>query len=355
MTGDVFELVHSPRGPCGGRDPLERDREALERGVTAVLCTYDRPASLVRAVESLAAQTERPARLVVVDAGPDRASAAALERSEAFASAAGCAVYARVGGRLRGLTRQRNFALGFVSTDLVAFFDDDVVLRPECLREMESAMRSAPGAAGVGAEIENERAPSAVWRARRLLGIVPHLVPGRYTRTGMSIPWGFLSRESGTAPLVAGDWLPGCGMMWRTELARELKFHEPFEGYAQGEDLDFSLRARDRGGLYLARRARLAHLQEPAGRPDDFRMGYAAIFNRFEIHRRAFPKRRAGEVAAFLWAWSLDSLLLARGLLVPSRVRRTARHLAGRAAAARDLLAGRSPVTTRRTSAAASE
>jgi len=331
---DLVEVLHA--GRCGGSHAIEGGVHEGVRGVTAVICTYHRPESLLRAVSSLAAQVERPVRLVIVDAGPDRAAARAVESDDALVRAAECAVYARVGGSLRGLTRQRNFALRFVQTDLVAFFDDDVVLRPDCLAEMERAMRDAPDAAGVGAEIEDEPVPSGIWRVRRALRIVPHLTQGRYTRAGMSIPWGFLPREGGG--YAEGDWLPGCGMMWQTDLVRRLGFHEPFEGYAQGEDLDFSLRARAHGRLYLARRARLAHLQEPAGRPDDFRLGYAAVFNRFAIHRRAFPRRRLREVGAFVWAWTADSVLLLRNLAVPSRAVKTARHLAGRLAAARDIL-----------------
>lgn len=339
---DVLARRHDG-AQCGGGDDLEPRGAGLTAGVTAVICTYRRPESLLRAVRSLAAQTAPPQRLVVVDASPDAATEEALRADPRVASAAGCVVYLRVTGRLKGLTRQRNFALRFVGTDLVAFFDDDVVLQPDCLAEMERAHRTAPDAVGIGAFVENEPEPSAFWRVRRALGIVPHLAAGRYTRTGMSIPWGFLRGEDSKAALVEGDWLPGCGMMWTTEAARELLFHEPFEGYAQGEDLDFSLRARRRGKLYLAREARLAHLQEPAGRPDDFRLGYAAIFNRFEIHRRAFPERRPADVAAFVYAWTLDTLLLLRGLVVPGRAARTGRHVAGRLAATRDIVFRRPP------------
>src|SRR5204862_3901692 len=162
-----------------------------------------------------------------------------------------------------------------VEHDLVAFFDDDVVFEPGCLAALERVLRGEPRAAGAGVAVVNESPrPNALWRLRRALRIVPDLTPGHYARSGMSIPWSFLGRRTG---VVEGDFLPGCGMAFRTALARATGFHDGFAGYGQGEDLDFSLRMRRHGPLLLACDARLHHLTEPDGRPDPFRLGYMAI------------------------------------------------------------------------------
>ena len=305
-------------------------------GVAVVICTYARPASLARCVASLKRQTRRADTLLVVDASRDDMSEKALASDPDLGSAAGRVGYLRVGDRQRGLTRQRNVALGRVTDDLVAFFDDDIVLSPRCLEEMESVHRSTAGAVGVGAMIEGQpETPDALWRIRRALGIVSSLTPGRYCRSGMSVPWSFLRQDAGVAE---GDWLPGGAVMWRTEEARAVGFNEDFAGYGQGEDLDFSLRIARRGKLLMACAARLQHLHEEAGRPDPYRVGYMAISNRYEIHRRGLRDRTAKDILWFAYAWSVDSLLLLRHAVVPGRASGVLRQLAGRTRAAWDLV-----------------
>ena len=85
----------------------------LRPGLTVVICTYRRAASLARAIESIAAQTLLPDALLVVDASPDDETerlAGHTFGSTPFDSNA----YFRVRGALAGLTRQRNFSLPFV-------------------------------------------------------------------------------------------------------------------------------------------------------------------------------------------------------------------------------------------------
>jgi GT2 family glycosyltransferase len=312
----------------------------VSHGCSVVLCTFARPESLRRLLRSLAAQERRPDELVIVDASPDDRTERVVREELGFSGSAPRTLYHRVTGKHRGLTRQRNFALARVTFDLVAFFDDDAVLEPACLAELERALRErADEVVGAGGYVEGET-PGAdrLWRVRRALGIVGDLTPGRYCRSGMSIPWTFLPAKPG---IVEGDWLPGYAMMWRTQAAREVRFHDGFAGYGQGEDLDFSLRMRRFGSLVLVGSARLRHLHEPAGRSDAFRLGYMAIRNRWHIHRRGLSDRSWRDSVWFVYAWTLDSLMLCRNLLFLKRWAPTFRHLAGRLVAVADLCLGR--------------
>ena len=310
----------------------------LSDGLTVAVCTLARPEPLRRSLASIAAQTRPPDQVVIVDASEgDATERVVREASEAGLSAVPIA-YLRVARSRAGLTRQRNLALALADRRLIAFFDDDVTLAPACLAELEAARReSSPAPVGVGALVEGRAAngPTAIWRVRRLLRMVPNLEPGRYCRTGMSTPWSFVRQSSG---VIHGDWLPGYAMMWDTALARELRFDEGFAGYAQSEDLEFSLRAGRRGPILLACAARVADTHAPAGRPNDFKMGYMAIYNRFLVHRRGVPGRSAKDVALFAYAWSLDTLLLLRHLVHLGRWGMALRQVAGRARAAADLI-----------------
>src|SRR6185503_15168066 len=106
-------------------------------GITVVVCTQQRPQSLTRFLDSLAAQDARPDELIIVDASEDDATEELLSQRLGIGDIADRCLYFRVSGSLKGITRQRNLALRWVSADLVAFFDDDVELLPGCLREME--------------------------------------------------------------------------------------------------------------------------------------------------------------------------------------------------------------------------
>jgi GT2 family glycosyltransferase len=311
--------------------------DRMTTGLSVVICTYKRAESMARLIPSFAGQRLKPCRFIVIDASPDDATERVFRSSPDTEKLACCFQYFRVSGGLKGLTRQRNFGLRWVDTDLVAFFDDDVLLDPECLGEMERVHR-AKGAevVGVGAYIENGYTPpTRLWRVRRLLRIVPNLAPGSYTRSGMSVPWSFLPP---TNQVVEGEWLIGCSMMWRTSVAREFGFREAFPGYAQGEDLDFSRRVRSRGKLVLAGAARLQHFHDQSGRPNFYKLGYMAIYNRFQIHRQGLDDRTWLDVAWFVYAWTLDSLMIARRFFRPRMTLGTFQEYAGRAKAAFDLI-----------------
>lgn len=104
-----------------------------EKDVTVVIPVYNRRDLLVRCLDSVYAQTRRPARVIVVDnASTDDTRAVALQwaashRSDRF----------RVDvfyEPAHGAPAARNRGLGEVDTEWVAFFDSDDTMRP-CLME----------------------------------------------------------------------------------------------------------------------------------------------------------------------------------------------------------------------------
>jgi GT2 family glycosyltransferase len=317
-------------------------------GVAVAVCTQQRAESLKRFLTSLAAQDHRPDELIIVDASEDGATEEMLRQFLEITKVADRCLYFRVSDDLKGITHQRNFALRWVTTDLVVFFDDDVELLPNCMGEMERVHREAEQPiAGVGAFMRNQAWPltdSWVWRARRRLRLVTDLQPGRYHRSGISIPWNLPSLDG----VIEGDWLPGCAMMWKTAIARDVEFYDGFGGYAQGEDLEFSLRARRHGKLLVSGAAQVIHYYEPSGRPAQFTKGYMSIYNRFQIHRRALPDRTWRDIAWFAYALALDTLLLGRYIVVPSQWNAIFLQITGRFKAVYDIITKRLKRSVRR-------
>lgn len=302
-----------------------------------MVCTCDRPQSLRSFLHSLAREDPRPTQLIIVDSSRTDETQGVVNAAGDAHSLADEILYLHVPSRLAGLTRQRNHALRHVTTDLVAFFDDDVQLLPGCLREMETVHRTLGAeAAGVGARVDaGERYPTALWRVRRFLHVVSTLHPGTYESSGMSIPWWLADEGNGA---LEGDFLPGGATMWKTAVARDVGFNEALEGYALGEDLDFCLRAHGRGKLYMARAARVKHVRDPHGRPDPYRFGYMEIRNRFRIHQEARPVRHRFDTAWFFYAWIVDTLLLTRVLFRPGMRRSGLNRMIGRMSAFYDIL-----------------
>jgi GT2 family glycosyltransferase len=310
--------------------------QPLSHGLTLVVPTYKRADSLERLLGSVVIQDRQPDEILIVDASPNDETEKMLETQPSGKALRNKLRYWRVSGPLVGLTRQKNFALRQVKTDLVAFFDDDIVLGHGCLREMEQVLRrETDRIVAVGCLTAAETPPSALWRLRRFLRMIPNLRPGTYARSGMSIPWQF---QPSPQPLVEGDWLPGGAQLVRTAAAHEVGFDESFSGYGQAEDLDFSLRLRTKGKLVMARAARLQHLSESGGRPNPFRIGYMELYNRYQIHRRTMRNHRWQDAAWFTYAWTLDTLLLARHLRSPGDWGAMLQQIAGRAVAAGNIV-----------------
>lgn len=309
----------------------------MSASLSVCVCTYCRPAELRRLLASVAAQAEQPADIIVVDGSPDGETERMMDDLTRNSGPAALR-YLRVDPAERGLTRQRNIGLAAVRTPLVAFFDDDVVLLPGALGAMERVHREHhPAPVGVAAMIENElRAPPAKWRLRRLLRAVPNLEPGRYTRSGMSIPWSFLPAG---APVTEGDWLPGGATMWRTDAARATGFNVAFTGYGNGEDLEFSRRVQAFGPLVMCPAARVLHLHAPGGRPDARKLGYMTVLNAWRIHR-GLRGRTVVDVARFAYAHLLELLFLSAGALRDRAPERRS-YLRGYAAGLGELAAGR--------------
>ena len=307
--------------------------------LTVIVCTYKRPHRVAGFLESFFRESYHPRHLIFVDASPDDETERIVATFPLDGAPDVVLSYFRVGGDLRGLTTQRNFGLAHVETTHVVYFDDDVILSPDCLKELERVFESDPSVVGAAGYNDAYRPSKKLWNVRKALGIVAHLRPGSYHRSGMAVPWSFMS----PGELLVSDWLPGCGMMWRTDVLREAGgFNEEFRHYALGEDIDMSLRAGKRGKLLVVGPARFKHLlDEGGGRPNDFRKGYMEIYNRFQIQKRGLPARTWRDVLLFAYAWTVDTFMLLRNVIHPRHARSVLRQIGGRCAGAIDLLFGR--------------
>ncbi|WP_311196035.1 glycosyltransferase family 2 protein [Antarcticibacterium sp. 1MA-6-2] len=118
-----------------------------------IICTYKRPAPLLRLLDSVGKQEAKPDEILIIDGSPDSNTLKALEKENYP-----LVKYFQVKEKDRGLTRQRNFGIRQLNirSEVVCFLDDDVVLEKSYFENLLETYYKKPDAVGVGGYILNE-------------------------------------------------------------------------------------------------------------------------------------------------------------------------------------------------------
>jgi len=238
-----------------------------------VICTRNRIIDLKRCLASVDDASYVPTRILVVDSSDGR------ETEEYCAQSDLPITYIKAP---RGLTIQRNIALSEIHEDIVHFIDDDVEVETDYFQALNQALHDSPQTVGAGGAIVNAEANRPELLAR--LALKSSIHPGRVLRSGYNSGCFELPRA------INVDWLPGCTMSFRMSAIRGLKFDERRKGYALGEDVDFGLKALERGQLLHTPAARLVHHVSPTNRADDPKLVRASVHNRWAL-ATDFPHR----------------------------------------------------------------
>lgn len=209
--------------------------------ITAAICTRNRPDLLTRALESLRAQSQAPAEIIVVDNSPADVSTAAL-LAERFPG------IRYVCEPIPGLDFARNRALRSASTDIVAFLDDDAVADRDWCKTLKRVFETSPRVAVCTGRVE----PLLLATPGQLL----FELNGGFSRGDRRIrlPDDATERLHGwPAPLIAWAISVGCGCSYavRRRVALELGgFDEALDlgaPLAGGGDHDLLWRALESG------------------------------------------------------------------------------------------------------------
>lgn len=217
--------------------PLPRPERMPKMSV--VICTFDRPDSLLRAVASVLASDHPDFELVIVDNAPDRpATREALEQID------DPRVRYEAEPRV-GLSAARNRGLAAAGGELIAFTDDDVEVDPGWLSALAAAFAAQPKVGLVtglvpAAELDNEfqqRFDAAVHWSTEL--------------TRRSYDLGRNRMAKPTFPFRTGRMGAGANFAVSRECARAVGEFDTALGAGApcggGDDLDYFLRVIQRG------------------------------------------------------------------------------------------------------------
>jgi GT2 family glycosyltransferase len=269
--------------------------------LSVVICTRNRPDDLAICLGSLAVQTRPADEILVVDASDDEHDA----RRTAAWLPAGVLPAVRILRAAPGLTRQRNLGVANARGDVLTFLDDDVVLERGYLAAIRDLFEVDPGLGGAEGVIRTaplagrRRLANAYRTFFRMNGI------GRPRGVKRS---GFLTYDPWPQSVQLVECLSGCNMSYRREVFHRFRFDEWYDGYALGEDCDFSYRVARAWRLVQTPHARLEHRMSPVAR-----QRRPALVEMARVHHYYFVRKNLPPTPLtwLCWAWSELGELLA--------------------------------------------
>jgi GT2 family glycosyltransferase len=257
-----------------------------------VIATCDRPSSLDLALASIADQKERPDRVVVVDSSPNRLS------EEVCLKFHDQLTLTYIRSEVRSAAKQRNMGARSVTTPLICFCDDDVVLPPDVMGKLRSVFASRSEAGGVAGRIADLAHPPPRGLLRwyyRLQADYDHPnYGGKLFGPGINCLPCYLRSDP---ELIESDWLNSTCTMYRRALFEEERFPE-FDGYSLAEDVHLSARIARTHRLFFHNTAIYEHPSQSSDlKRDVFALTRMAIRNRLVVAREVM------QVPTFTLLW----------------------------------------------------
>lgn len=272
-----------------------------------IICTYMRPQPLLKLLQSVEEQTLYPDEILIIDGSTNTETEIMLQEN-LFRNLH----YFMVPSEHRGLTRQRNYGIERVGTEMevVCFLDDDTVLENDYFEQLLKTYEIYPEALGVGGYIINEsqcefvgdnfkakiedyffdgwkRKDSSRFILRKRLGLDSDCPPGYSSLYSHGRSVGFLPPSG---KIYEVEQLMGGVSSFRKTVFRSLRFSTYFEGYGLYEDADFTLRVTKIGKLYVNTAAKLNHYHADSGRPNQYQYGKMVVRNGWYVWRIKNPK-----------------------------------------------------------------
>jgi GT2 family glycosyltransferase len=266
-----------------------------------------RPKPLLQLLQSVHEQSVYPDEILIID-GSTNGETQCIVTDNPFQNLK----YFLTPNEFRGLTKQRNFGIARVGSDMevVCFLDDDTVLEKGYFEQLLNTYKVYPAALGVGGYIQNETKWEFVgvyyqpkinefyfdgWKRkdgtrfvlRKKLGLDSDCPPGFSPLFSHGRSGGFLPPSGKTYEV---EQLMGGVSSFRKDVFETFQFSTYFEGYGLYEDADFSLRVAKKGQLYLNTAAKLRHYHEASGRPNQYQYGKMVVRNGWYVWRVKNPK-----------------------------------------------------------------
>lgn len=213
-----------------------------------VIPTKNRPDDLNRLFESITKQIEKPARVVIIDQSDN---IAVQKESGDFEVNHVHAPY------VSGLTAAKNLGVSYCNSEIVYFFDDDIILDPDFFQIMNSHFENDPEIYGMCGKQKNCK-DSFI---NILFFSLFHI--GAYKDIRRKCNSGYIKEL-----LVKTNIISGGITGYRRKVFDDYLFDEGLVRYCLGEDMDFSYRVSRHHTICFATDALALHNHSQIGRYD---------------------------------------------------------------------------------------
>jgi GT2 family glycosyltransferase len=278
--------------------------------VSVIVPTIGRPESLRRLLDSLCFQTVKVHEVIVADGSATDETAAVIADAcwqKAVLTAKRIAVHPP------NAVRQRQAAIAASTGEYLLLLDDDVVLEPDCVKEMLKVIQGDGGAMGVFADFNNQTwpIPPRIWRflLRWAWGVEEGEWQGRVI--GPLLRFGYNPPPDQPKPM---EWLGTCNTMIRRAAYEQVGGFSNFflHRCTMNEDVDLGIKLNRVGRILFCPAARMAHHHAPGGRALPQVVAEDDVYNRFLILHRTLGKsklRSLGLVVLYCAVETLSNLL----------------------------------------------
>ena len=242
---------------------------------SVVIPTRNRETALKNLLSRIISQTLSPTEIIIVDSSDKKQT-----EYENFAN-----LIAYIHTDIKSAAMQRNIGMAKVRDDIsvLIFLDDDTNPEPRYFEDIINTLSTcnAIGVSGLAINPEKKRRmkPNGFLGFLRRIFFLDSNRDGKLLISGVGIP----VREKNIG-IVEVEWLIGCSG-WDFQKIKKLKFEEDFIGHSLGEDIIFSLRARNLGKLFVNSNIILEHMELPQANPNIVTHNYMWVYYRFRVSK----------------------------------------------------------------------
>lgn len=257
--------------------------------ISVVVPTRNRPRDVERLLPTIEQQTRLPDQVILVDQSPGDETAGAVKGgmgprvAERF-------VYVH-DSEIKGVSAARNVGIGLATSDVVVFLDDDVLLSPDCLEQLDRAFDANPDYAGIGG-VELQMEKSAL--SYILYYDIFFVGPFRDRKYRISRDW---RRLHGIQPVTA---LKTCVAGFRREFLLQNRFDERWRS-ALLEDVELCWRVRGRQKFGIWPQASVWHSISEVRTGGG--TGYRATGAAWTFFMRSLIRREWPLLPLYAWLW----------------------------------------------------
>ena len=249
--------------------------------ISALVPTRNRPQAFARTLESLAQQSHQPFEMIIVDGSDTDETKLVCER---LAQRLDTKINYHKAERL-GAAIQRNQGFRHITQSTLWLMDDDILLEPECLYRLWTALQSDPQIGGVNAMITNQQYTPAGRISRRLFEVLSGEKKESFAGQCLGPALNLLPEDRDDLPeIVPVEWLNSTCVLYRREALPNPLFPENFKGYSLMEDVTLSLMVGKKWQLRNARTARIFHDSQPGDHKNNQRvLSQMDLVNRYYV------------------------------------------------------------------------